>query len=61
MSKYDAQRAFEAAQVASLDAQNRIYRLKQSQGIKTPPEALAIEDLARAVNALATGLKEFVK
>lgn len=56
MSKYDAQRAFEIAQVASVDAQNRIYRLRQSG--KASPEAEAISDLARAVNALATGLKE---
>jgi hypothetical protein len=59
MSQLDAQRAFANAQVAAINAQDRIFHLRQVG--KATEQDLAFEELARAVNLLATGLKELTK
>lgn len=59
MSQQEALRAFQSAQVASINAQDRMYHLRQAG--KATEQDLAFEELARAVNLLATGLKELAK
>jgi hypothetical protein len=60
MGKYEAQTAFQAAQVQGVNAQDYINKLRGKAGADLD-EIRAIEALALSLQNLARGLKEFAK